>query len=85
MTKRVVDAMRADEIIWDADVAEFGVRRQRLARVYVFKIAPGQWKATALARQAARGRRMELAARQFQSLPAGEALPRERARFYSEA
>ena len=37
ITKRVVDALNAGEIVWDADVRGFGVRCQRRNKTYVLK------------------------------------------------
>ena len=37
ITKRVVDTLKAGEIVWDADVKGFGVRCQRRAKVYNLK------------------------------------------------
>lgn len=37
ITKRLVDAIQPDKIVWDSDVSGFGVRRQRMAKVYVLK------------------------------------------------
>ena len=37
LTKRTVDALRPNTLVWDTDVKGFGVRRQKEARVYVLK------------------------------------------------
>ena len=37
ITKRTVDALKPGELVWDADVRGFAVRRQRDARVYLVK------------------------------------------------
>lgn len=37
ITKRVVDALRPEALVWDADVKGLGVRCQRAAKVYVLK------------------------------------------------
>jgi integrase len=37
ITKRTVDALKPGELVWDADVRGFAVRRQRNARVYLVK------------------------------------------------
>ena len=37
ITKRVVDGLQPGEIVWDADVKGFGVRCQRIAKVYMLK------------------------------------------------
>ncbi len=37
ITKRVVDALKAGEIVWDEDVRGFGVRCQRRNKTYVLK------------------------------------------------
>lgn len=37
ITKRVVDALKPDEIVWDEDVRGFGVRCQRRNKTYVLK------------------------------------------------
>ena len=41
ITKRLVDGLRPGEIVWDADVKGFGVRCQRVAKVYVLKTRIG--------------------------------------------
>src|SRR5829696_4848713 len=37
ITKRVVDALAPDQIVWDTDVKGFGVRCQRRDKVYLLK------------------------------------------------
>ena len=37
ITKRVVDALKPGELIWDTECKGFGIRRRRDARSYVLK------------------------------------------------
>ena len=41
ITKRLVDALKPGSMVWDSDVVGFGVRRQRVARMYVLKTRIG--------------------------------------------
>jgi integrase len=41
ITKRVVDALKPGELVWDTDLSGFGVRCQRKDRVYILKTRIG--------------------------------------------
>lgn len=41
ITKRTVDALKPGEIVWDSEVKGFGIRCQRVAKVYVLKTRVG--------------------------------------------
>lgn len=41
ITKRTVDALKPGQLVWDADVKGFGVRCQRVAKVYFLKTRVG--------------------------------------------
>ena len=42
ITKRAVDALSSNKLIWDTDVVGFGARRQRTAKVYLVKYRWGR-------------------------------------------
>lgn len=45
LTKRIVDAVKPGEIIWDSEVKGFGVRCQRRDKVFILKAkARGRWR-----------------------------------------
>ncbi len=41
ITKGLVDALKPGSLVWDSDVVGFGVRRQRVAKIYVLKTRIG--------------------------------------------
>ena len=41
ITKRVVDSLGPGSLVWDSDVVGFGVRRQRVAKIYLLKTRIG--------------------------------------------